>query len=143
MTETLTIEKTLELVSTSARTHADPKVRVVSQEKTWPIGCTARQGDVMITRHPMDKVFPDLTVTTNMQLAPGSSVGSRHVLLAGSFVVFERKNADALHGPIIDAPEGFYLSHPTHGHIDCKLPGKYEVTYPRDLAAEGLQRRRD
>lgn len=139
-----TIVKTLEVVTTSARTHKNPKTRVISKEKTLPIGHTVRQGDVMITRHALGTKFKGLTATDNRQLAPGATVGSRHILRADkSLKIQNRKGAGVLQGPIVDAPEGFYLEHPTHAHMDCKLPGTYEVSYPRDFAAEGLQRRKD
>jgi hypothetical protein len=133
----------LEKVATSARTHKNPSTRVVTKESTLPYGKVIRQGDVMLRRHPIDKVFEDLIPETIRQLAPGESVGSRHVLREGNLKTFARKGATALQGPIVVAPEGFYLEHPTHAHVDCKLPGVYEVTYPRDMAAEGIARRAD
>jgi hypothetical protein len=136
--------QTLETVASSARTHANPKTRVISKEATLPYGYTIRQGDVMLTRHPIGTALGQGEVTTNRQLAPGSTVGSRHVLRADRRLVLRnRQGATALQGPLVEATEGFYLEHPTHGHVDCRLPGLYEVTYPRDLAAEGLQRRKD
>lgn len=135
--------KSLQAVAQSARTHRNPAVRVITLEKTLPYGHTIRQGDVMLTRHPLGTVFPNLgPVTKERQLAPGSTPGSRHILREGTTIV-SRSGADVLHGPIVEAPRGFYLEHPRHGDIDCKLPGSYEVTFPRDLAAEGLARRQD
>jgi hypothetical protein len=138
----MNITTTLATVQSSARTHQNPETRLVSQEETLPVGCTIRQGDVMLTRHALKTKFKETAPTQNRQLAPGVSIGSRHVLRGGPEVL-TRLKATALQGPIVVAPQGFYLEHPTHGDIDCRLPGVYEVTYPRDFAAEGLQRRRD
>jgi hypothetical protein len=136
--------KTVETVASSARTHANPKTRVISKETTLPYGYTIRQGDVMLTRHPLGTALEQGDLTDNYQLAPGSTVGSRHVLRRDRRLVLRtRQGASPLQGPILEATEGFYLEHPTHAHVDCRLPGLYEITYPRDLAAEGLQRRKD
>jgi len=131
----------LELVAASARTHKDPSTRVISKETTLPYGCVIRQGDVMLTRHPLDHKVEG-TITNDMQLAPGASTGSRHILRHGDIKVLAR-TGNVLVGPAVVAPNGFYLEHPTHAHVDCRLPGVYEVTYPRDFAAEGIARRRD
>ena len=135
------MNSTLEAVAASARTHKNPETRVVTKESTLPYGCMIRQGDVMLTRHPLDKAITG-TLTTNMQLAPGASVGSRHILRAGDLKVYARAG-NVLEGPLVVAPNGLYLEHPTHADVDCRLPGVYEVTYPRDFAAEGIARRRD
>ena len=139
----MSILDTLNTVQSSARTHQNPNTRVVTQDSTLPMGCTIRQGDVMLTRRALGHSDSVKTVPTeNRQLAPGDSIGSRHVLRAGPSV-FTRLEATALQGPLVEAPNGIYLEHPTHGDIDCRLPGCYEVTYPRDFGVEGLQRRRD
>lgn len=135
--------QSVEVVSQSARTHQNPAVRVISKETSLPYGNTVRQGDVMLTRHPMGTVFKNVgPVTDNCQLAPGLTAGSRHILRKGP-TIYSRTGATVLTGPVVEAPNGFYLEHPRHGDMDCRLPGCYEVSYPRDLAAEGIARRAD
>lgn len=135
--------QSVEVVSQSARTHQNPAVRVISKETSLPYGNTVRQGDVMLTRHPLGTVFENVgPVTDNCQLAPGSTAGSRHILRKGP-TIYSRTGATVLTGPVVEAPNGFYLEHPRHGDMDCRLPGCYEVSYPRDLAAEGIARRAD
>lgn len=130
-------------VSQSARTHQNPAVRVISKESTLPYGHTVRQGDVMLTRHPLGTEFKQVGAETdNHQLAPGSTPGSRHILRKGP-TIKSRVGATVLTGPIVEAPAGFYLEHPRHGDIDCRLPGCYEVSYPRDFATEEITRRAD
>ena len=99
-------------VSQSARTHQNPAVRVISKETTLPYGNTVRQGDVMLTRHPLGTEFKQVGAETdNHQLAPGSTAGSRHILRRGPMIQ-SRVGASVLTGPVVVAPVGFYLEHP-------------------------------
>ena len=143
-----TIEKTLDLVTESARTHQNPECRHVHTDKDWPVGKFIRQGDVYIKRLPLDaiKTMTGLTASAKtMQIATGDTVGSRHIVSGlGKGRILNRENATVLQGPIIEAPTGFYLGHPTHGDFDATgLPGCYEVSFPRDLTQENLARLRD
>jgi len=129
----------IQTVTQSARTHKNPETRVITKEAQLPYGKTIRQGDVYLTRHKLKTKLPDVGERTdNMQLAPGTTVGSRHVLRPGNIVVRSRSGGVRT-GPVVEAPQGFYLEHPSHGHIDCRLPGLYVVTFPLDYAT---QRRR-
>ncbi len=103
-----------------------------------------RQGDVYIRRTPLTlKSGP----AASPQLAPGDTVGSRHIVRmahlteAGGSII--DRPGDVLRGPEIYAPHGFIVDHPTHPQWDCRLPGNYEVHYPRDLSSTERQRRAD
>ena len=135
----------LESIKSSARTHRNPKTRVVKEERQLPYNRRFAQGDVQIQRLencPVDE--SQLVETTERQLAPGTSPGSRHILRADPNIrIFRIKDAGPLDGPVFYAPEGFYLSHPTHGDADVRLPGWYPVTFQADLNQEELTRLRD
>ena len=137
------ILQTLERIQTSARKGASPKTRVIKTDAQFPVGKYIRQGDVMIRRLPIEDAsnYDNLQVTNDRQIAPGTTEGSRHIA-EGNIRVMAR-TGNPLEGPVIIAPEGFYISHPKHGHFDVGVAGCYEVTFPRDLAQEELARRRD
>lgn len=95
---------------------AQGDVLLVSLEK-MPTGCTA-----------IDK--PEL------QLAPGTTQGSRHCLdsLAG-IALYRLANPTPLDGPVIKAVREFTVTHPEHG--DIALPaGVWGVVYQRQFADE-------
>jgi hypothetical protein len=145
MPDALTIEKTLEAVQTSGRTNANPETRVIREEHQWPIGLYGRQGDVMLRRLDVGdagKLIAKAKEAKTRQIAPGNTQGSRHVVRENSARIYELEGADALTGPIVVAPEGFYLEHPTHADFDVSLPGCYQVTFPRDLAVEAQEEAR-
>jgi hypothetical protein len=114
-------------------------------------GEVARQGDVYL--HKVNKhsdIYDIHTLlrrvdgpgeeTQNRQLAPGSTKGSRHILVGEGLTIYEPPaGASPLEGPYIEATEEFMLTHPEHG--DHKLaPGKYVTTYQRDFSAEEIRR---
>ena len=145
MSNAVTIEKTLETVQTSGRTNANPQTRIVVSERHWPMGKFGRQGDVMLQRLPIEdaqKLIAKAKEAKTRQIAPGNTQGSRHVIRENSARIYEVEGADALTGPIVVAPEGFYLEHPTHADFDVSLPGCYKVTFPRDLAVEAQEEAR-
>ncbi len=114
----------------------------------------ARQGDIYIGCVPVG--FPKGKKTKNRQLAPGSNLGSRHIV-EGDVEVYatifhcpdwfqpgrgiERlKNqrerlARELLGPVLVSKKGFTVTHPEHGHI--KVPaGTWQVCYQMDPRTE-------
>lgn len=102
------------------------------------VGEFARQGDVYVER--IAKVNSDWKATTNRQLAPGTSPGSRHVVTHGP-VLFVSPEASPrettsrgvrLLGPQISAAEAFTVEHPEHAHL-CLPPGDYQVSYQLDF----------
>jgi len=125
----------------SARKGADPETRRIDGiTATIDYGKMGRQGDVYLKRLTCDrKLVKGLRKTDNPQLVPGTSIGSRHTLrMDRGEEIYLRKNPSPLQGPIIYAPNGFYLEHPKHADFDCRLPGVYEVTFPADKVAEEL-----
>lgn len=99
-----------------------------------------RQGDIYVTR--LDDV-PDVfdNAPVELQLAPGTTKGSRHLLSHSRVQMFVRPNADALTGPVFRNEEPVTVIHPEHGDIVCP-PGVYSVTYQRAFA-ETLRAVRD
>ena len=98
------------------------------------IGDSIRQGDIYITL--LEDVPEKVTSgKTQLQIAPGTTKGSRHILSHKRVEMFIRKNATALDGPVIKTKEEVTVTHPEHG--DWVLPpGCYGVTYQRAFADE-------
>ena len=94
-----------------------------------------RQGDLYIT---LREACPDgcVSISAEKQLAPGTTMGSRHVLdsLAG-VEVFRLAEPTALDGPILKLGEERTITHPEHGDVICP-PGVYQITYQRAFAKE-------
>lgn len=136
-----------ERIRDNAKARATPKTRIINTEEKCPIGYHLRQGDVYMTRLPIHAdltVFGRLKPTDNRQVVPDDdSIGSRHILRPGSAKLLKRLDGGPLDGPIIVAPDGFYLEHPTHGDFDVSLPGTYVITFPRDFSKEEIVRLRD
>lgn len=101
------------------------------------VGEFARQGDVYIER--IGKVDPAWKATTNRQLAPGTSPGSRHVVTHGPMLFVSpevnpretTRRGVRLLGPQIHAKEAFIIEHPEHAHL-CMPPGDYQTSYQLD-----------
>jgi hypothetical protein len=72
----------------------------------------------------------------SLQLAPGTSRGSRHCLESLDGITFYRlERATPLDGPVLDAPRGLRVNHPEHGDVTLR-PGVYAVVYQRAFAEE-------
>ena len=100
-----------------------------------------RQGDVYIWKR--DKLPANASAAKCvLQLAPGTTKGSRHILDSSEGVsMFAVDDADALQGPWLKLDCERTATHPEHG--DIVLPaGCYEITYQRAYADE-LRRVRD
>jgi hypothetical protein len=116
-------------------------------------GEVAHQGDVYLVKvdkkediygiHKMLTPCKIGTATANMQLAPGDTKGSRHILEGSGVTVFAPpKGASPLEGPFIVATEEFSVTHPEHAdHLFGE--GNYICTYQRDYAQEEIERVRD
>jgi len=126
-------------ISSSARRGANPETRVIDgTDVDLPYGYYARQGDVYIQRLPIDEVdVSGFEPTTERQIAPGTAIGSRHVVTSENVQIYDR-GGDELTGPVIVAPQGFYLSHPKHADMDIRLHGAYLCTFPVDEKAREL-----
>jgi hypothetical protein len=95
-----------------------------------------RQGDVYLT---FCETIPSGFIKSKqvqLQLAPGTTKGSRHCLDSGKGVLmYEAKNGDALQGPIIKTTKERTVTHPEHGNVILP-PGIYNITYQRAYAEE-------
>jgi len=118
----------MERTQECARTH-NAEARMV---RTIPIGHHVRQGDIFLTR--IATLPEGLKQTTERQLAPGTTKGSRHIL-SGSAVAYTRTNGDVLEGPVVVGKERFVVEHPEHGNASIPR-GVYSCTYQRDFAKE-------
>lgn len=137
MKTTLNAKDTFEKIEKAAATHT-AETRMV---RTIAVGQAIRQGDVYLTRIDRKRPLAKTSVTSNRQLAPGSTPGSRHMVV-GKVTIYAPKGDDALEGPTIDATERFVLEHPEHAHVS--LPrGTYQVTFQRDFASEERARVQD
>ncbi len=110
------------------------------------IGRAIHQGDVYLHRvaddHSRGKAWG------SRQVAIGTQVGSRHVVVGDGVEVFagvERavdkllpgftaEQRVACLGPVVVASEPFVLEHPEHAH-HCLPAGTYQVTYQWDEAS--------
>ena len=110
-----------------------PEVRFVDSIQ---IGQYARQGDLYLLR--IDEVPKGLKTTPTRQLAPGSTMGSRHTVGSGVTVyesagqVQRNELGYMLAGPVIESPEHITVEHPEHAHISLP-PGIYQVCYQVDV----------
>lgn len=94
-----------------------------------------RQGDVYVwKRDKMPKGAKP--VKCELQLAPGTTKGSRHCLDSSDGVsMFAVPEADALQGPWVRLECERVITHPEHGDVICPA-GVYEITYQRAYAEE-------
>lgn len=105
------------------------------------IGDCWRQGDIYITL--LDKIPNNYkeTKNPNLQLAPGTTQGSRHCLdsLRG-VTVYVNENPKMLDGPVLCCKKERTITHPEHGDV-VLLCGIYEITYQRNLDSEEREQR--
>jgi len=113
----------------------DAELRYVNE---MAINQFIQQGDIYIQR--VEKIEKGKKIH-DLQLAPGTTKGSRHILADFKGDIYTREG-DALTGPAIEAKERFTLTHPEHAHYSLPA-GKYVVTYQRDFEQEQIQRVRD
>ncbi|MHC4977037.1 MAG: hypothetical protein ACYTF7_10590 [Planctomycetota bacterium] len=115
-----------------------PEVRVINEARP---GYKIRQGDVYLEFLAVtpSNVGP---LTTDRQLAPGSTQGSRHVAEGDVTVYAAPTGASALTGPVIVAKDRWTLTHPEHAHFDMPA-GTCRVTFQRDHEMEEIARVRD
>lgn len=95
-----------------------------------------RQGDIYLEFR--DSLPDDLSKSKHveLQLAPGTTKGSRHCLdSADGVTMYAVKNGDALQGPVIQTTKERTVTHPEHGNVILP-PGIYNITYQRAYAEE-------
>ena len=95
-----------------------------------------RQGDIYIWKREKTRGLVDCDkIDTNLQLAPGSTKGSRHILDSGDGVTMYRVGGDVLQGPLLVLTKERTITHPEHGNVILP-PGCYEITYQLAYAEE-------
>jgi hypothetical protein len=100
------------------------------------VGDAWAQGDLALVL--LDAVPGGATVDPcpQLQLAPGTTQGSRHCLESLEGIsVYRHADPTPLDGPILDAPPGLRVNHPEHGDVTLR-PGVYAVVYQRAFADE-------
>ena len=132
--------KTKNITKVSKEVHETaPKDNELRFIKKMKVGQWAHQGDIAIQM--VDKIRSGKE-SNELQLAPGTTKGSRHVLADFTGRITLPNDRGPLEGPEFEAKERFTLKHPEHAHYS--LPsGKYRVIYQRNLELEEIERVRD
>lgn len=130
---TLTAERSLEQIASHAEAIKNDEHQTAGEMSP---GDTWAQGDIGIVRLEQLPEGCQAVESPSLQLAPGTTQGSRHCLesLAG-LTVYALANPGPLEGPVIDAPHGMRVNHPEHGDVSFG-PGVYGVVYQRQYAEE-------
>lgn len=100
------------------------------------VGDSVRQGDIYITVASAVPGNAKKSTQPQLQLAPGTTQGSRHCLDSlDGVTVYELTNPTVLEGPVLQTTKERTVTHPEHG--DWILPpGVYSITYQRAYAEE-------
>lgn len=143
-----------------AAAQADHEPRLVDMVKELH---GVRQGDLYLWRvasieereplaEMLRRAWPDFRLeklgpkTSNRQLAPGTTRGSRHEISAADAaavsVYAPSQESHPCEGPLIVADVRFSIVHPEHAEIQVPA-GTYQVIYQRDWAFEEAQRVND
>ena len=123
--------KALEVVKASAEAIKSDELQRFPEAAA--VGDYFRQGDIYITKLGVVVGKKSKVV---LQLAPGTTKGSRHVLDSPDGVsMYLIPNADALTGPVIETTCERTITHPEHGDV-LLTPGVYGITYQRAYAEE-------
>ena len=134
MTPTITVLEAHRQIEDHSK-NADHATRVVN---SIAIGEHVRQGDCYLIR--IDQPSADWRPTTNLQLAPGVSNGSRHVAEGDVQILTSPESnpvarmpdgRSRLLGPQIVARDRFTVTHPEHAHVSLPA-GTYQTTYQLD-----------
>lgn len=114
----------------SIKNDGDHRVEVCTPGDTWAQGDV---GIVCIADLPRDAV---LVKEPQVQLAPGTTQGSRHCLdsLRG-IKVYSTPNDGPLDGPLLKSSREFTVEHPEHGNVTLPA-GCYAIVYQRAFADE-------
>jgi hypothetical protein len=142
--QTLTAEKAMASVQKSAEKTRNDETATIG---TMSLGDVIRQGDVYLIA--IAELPEKRTLTENRQLAPGTSQGSRHVIL-GECEVFEADPAQTmalvgtackgldlkpeLMGPVVRTLAAVELDHPEHGNKVLPANECFAVVYQRAFA---------
>jgi len=129
-----TAVEAIETVKTQATKLNKKETRTL---KAFPVCTAVRQGDVYI--HRVSDTHPVGAQLNVRQIAEGTSIGSRHILV-GDVKVYESKSLPGYVNPrwplglTFDVGrEGATVTHPEHAHINICVPGRYVVTHQMDM----------
>lgn len=116
------------------------------ETSTWEgdlaIGYHVRQGDVQVERVENDYAKGKEISGSGTQIAPGNSVGSRHVI-EGDVKVYAPNDNDPIIGPVMVVGKGgAELVHPEHRNYKLR-EGTYRTTFQEDFLAKERQRLAD
>lgn len=104
-------------------------------------GDALRQGDLLVTLLEVVPQGVRKVQKPPMQLAEGSTQGSRHCLDSlDGVTVYELERRTAYDGPVLYLTTERTITHPEHGHMTLP-PGCYGVTYQRTVDSEQRERR--
>lgn len=110
------------------------KSRVI---KEWSIGKSVRQGDLYLHRVSNNHEIGDMLDIR--QIADGTSIGSRHILI-GDVKVYQGVQLPSYVNKLWPLGYTFDVSeeratvtHPEHAHIDICVKGRYVVTHQMDM----------
>lgn len=137
---TTTIKEALIRVQESGRKAAQHERTTEIIEAICSVGLHVRQGDIILT---MTDEVPSGTPSSQKQLAPGTTQGSRHIA-EGEIEVYPSTGNDPLEGPLlrVTGPENL-INHPEHRHYRLPTGTCWRVTYERDLGQEERARMLD
>lgn len=115
------------------------------ETQTFPAGASicdsVRQGDVYITLLGEVPAGYKLEKNWDLQLAPGTTQGSRHVLdLRSGVQCYRHEDASEFDGPVLVISELREVTHPQHGHWILP-PNIYGFSYQRTQDSLDQQRR--
>ena len=129
----VTTAQAFESVSDNAKRHSNARGKV----NALAVGEHVRQGDIYIERRAKKPAYAK-NETTERQLAPGTSKGSRHIADGPDLQVYPRPGTSALTGPIIVAGKPWLLRHPEHAVLAMPA-GIFSVCYQRDFSERAKQ----
>lgn len=137
--ETMTAAKSFSIVKRHAESIKNDEPQRVAD---WSVNDAWPQGDVLLVC--LDKIPSGVVemAKPEIQLAPGTTQGSRHCLDSLQGIrMFRVANPTPLDGPVIVSDREFTVEHPEHGNITLPA-GIVGVVYQRAFADE-LRRTQD
>ena len=107
------------------------------------IGEWFRQGDVYVEKSRKADLTEYTKATTDLQVAFGTTKGSRHILRDNpTLKVFLKETPGPLDGPMFTSTQPIVLEHPEHANFAFPA-GTYVVELQQDFAKEEIARAKD
>lgn len=133
MNQTMTAGQSLSQIASHAEAIKNDEHQVAGE---MSVGDAFAQGDISLVL--LEKVPEGCTLVESpmLQLAPGTTQGSRHCLESLEGIsIYQLPKPNELEGPVIDAQKGCRVNHPEHGDVTFRM-GIYGVVYQRQYAEE-------